>query len=129
MQIGTWRAPVTSIGAPAAASFFRSISRPMTNSRTMRPISATVWMLASAVAHPPAQPARARVLPDLRRLLTEAEKRNVHAGSLRLQREPLGERGQRRVASVVRNRVRIAGMDPAERDDVDDVTRASLGHV
>ena len=51
MQIGTCRAPVRSIGAPADASFLRSISRPMTNSRRISPISATVWMLAWSVTH------------------------------------------------------------------------------
>ena len=49
MQIGTCNAPVSSTAAPPEAILRRSISRPITKSSRINPISATVEMLASSV--------------------------------------------------------------------------------
>ena len=46
MQIGTCKAPVSSTAAPPEAIFLTSISSPMTKSKRISPISATVWMLS-----------------------------------------------------------------------------------
>ena len=51
MQIGTCSAPVINTAGPPEAIFLTSISRPMTNSSRMSPISATVEMLASSVTN------------------------------------------------------------------------------
>ena len=51
MQIGTCSAPVSRTAAPPEAILRRSISRPMTNSRRMRPISATVCTLSWLLIH------------------------------------------------------------------------------
>ncbi len=51
MQIGTCSAPVSKTAAPPDAIFLMSISRPMTKSRRMSPISATTAMLAWSVTN------------------------------------------------------------------------------
>ena len=49
MQIGTCSAPVSNTAGPAEASFLMSISSPMMKSSRIKPISATVAMLAWSV--------------------------------------------------------------------------------